>query len=109
MDGWREQKGTGPAFRPVKVGAGARSRPRRPVPEGVARRAKGRRGRERERRPPRIQLTLCRMNRPQLTHRVAPEMVRDVLSQFRNRMISADEAAERLGLSRSGLYKLYTK
>jgi hypothetical protein len=36
-------------------------------------------------------------------------MVRDVLSQFRNRMISADEAAERLGLSRSGLYKLYTK
>ena len=36
-------------------------------------------------------------------------MVRDVLSQFRNRMISADEAAERLGLSRSGLYKLDTK
>jgi predicted DNA-binding transcriptional regulator AlpA len=36
-------------------------------------------------------------------------MVRDVLSQFRNRMISADEVAERLGLSRSGLYKLYTK
>lgn len=49
------------------------------------------------------------MNRPQLTHRVAPEMVRDVLSQFRNRIISADEAAERLGLSRSGLYKLYAK
>jgi hypothetical protein len=36
-------------------------------------------------------------------------MVRDVLSQFRNRVLSATEAAGRLGLSRSGFYKLYTK
>ena len=49
------------------------------------------------------------MNKPQLTHRVAPEMVRDVLSQFRSRMLTADQAAARLGLSRSGLYKLYTR
>ena len=49
------------------------------------------------------------MYKPQLTHRVAPEMVRDVLSQFRSRMLTAEQAAQRLGLSRSGLYKLYTR
>ncbi len=49
------------------------------------------------------------MNKAQLTHRVAPELVRDVLSQFRHRVLSATEAACRLGLSRSGFYKLYTK
>ena len=49
------------------------------------------------------------MNKVQLTHRVAPELVRDVLSQFRNRVLSASEAADRLELSRSGLYKLHTK
>lgn len=49
------------------------------------------------------------MNKAQLTHRVAPEMARDVLSQFRNRVLSAGEAADSLGMSRSGLYKLYAK
>jgi hypothetical protein len=49
------------------------------------------------------------MNKPQLTHRVAPELVRDALSLFRSRSLTAEQTAERLGLSRSGMYKLYAR
>ncbi len=47
------------------------------------------------------------MNKPQLNNRVAPLLVRDTLALFRSRAITAEEAAQRLALSRSGLYKLY--
>ena len=49
------------------------------------------------------------MKKPQLNNRVAPLLVRDTLALFRSRAITAEEAARRLALSRSGLYKLYAK
>ena len=49
------------------------------------------------------------MKKSQLNNRLAPPMVREVLAQFRNQEIKVDVAANRLGLSPSGFYNLYSK
>jgi hypothetical protein len=45
----------------------------------------------------------------QLVHRLAPSFIRHVLDSFRQRTMSATEAAEQLGLSPSRLYALSTQ
>jgi hypothetical protein len=46
---------------------------------------------------------------PQLAHRLAPPLIRDVLESFRKRQRSAAQAAEVLGLSRRGFCKLWSR
>ena len=46
-------------------------------------------------------------NYQQLSHRHAPAFVRHVLAAFRRRSLTAPEAADQLGLSRSRLYTVY--
>jgi hypothetical protein len=48
-------------------------------------------------------------NHQQLVHRHAPSFIRHVLDAFRQRTLSATEAAEQLGLSPSRLYALSTE
>jgi hypothetical protein len=46
---------------------------------------------------------------PQLAHRLAPPLIRDVLESFRKQQRTAREAADVLGLSRRGFYKLWSR
>jgi len=43
----------------------------------------------------------------QLSHRLGTPLIREVLADFRQQKVSALEAAQTLGLSRSRLYQLY--
>jgi len=46
---------------------------------------------------------------PQLAHRLAPPLIRDVLESFRQQQRSAAAAAQELELSRRGFYKLWSR